>query len=134
MFGKYAPSAHCVTSAFFHFRAGARPVSTSRACAGAFLALLLLAITYPSARVQDTAVTLQRYLHRTSLLQSRRASSWYSNVPIWEGIFPAPYTDYRYTRLHAAVQSQQNTYRNGTGRFVSVLANIEGTSSPSLGM
>lgn len=103
-------------------------------CAGPLFALFLFVLARRNARVRGAAITLQQYVHRTSPLQSRGRSSWYSNVPIWEGIFPAPYTDYRYTRLHAAVQSQRDTYRNGTERFVSVLANIEGTSSPSLGM
>jgi hypothetical protein len=62
-------------------------------------------------------------------VQPPGVTSWVSNVPISEARFPAPHSAYRYTRLHAAVRSQEDTYRNGTGRYVSVLANIQGTST-----
>lgn len=93
-------------------------------CCAIFGTLLLAGLAHRSERVH---VTTEGVYHFLTHGRPPGSTSWVSTGPISQRSFPDPYAQHQYTRLHAAVQSQEDTFRNGTGRFVSVLLSIEGT-------
>ena len=104
-------------------------ITTSTFCYAAVVSVVCLLFAHRWEHVELATRRVQHYMHRRPYDQLNIPNiSWVEDGPMSQANFPAPYLNHRYTHFHAAVRSQQDTYRDGTtGRFVSVLANIDCT-------